>query len=216
MIDREPPLQRLVGSWLADLIVSRARERGVRFVEAANGVELFGNPISGVSYGHDNTVLQADLTITAAGDCPAVDWLTESGLRIKGGLVVDRCCRVGPAITAAGDITVVEEAPDVLRRTPHWTSAVEQARTAARSLLEPDERTPYEPDPYFWTEQFGLDVKISGHPPSLGEPCILAGDTTTPHALAQWTEDGQAVAAVSVNYKVPIVKLKKLRECAVR
>ena len=140
-----------------------------------------------------------------------MDWLASSGLRIEGGLVVDPCCRVAPGITAAGDVTVVENPVNTFRRTPHWTSAVEQARTAARCLLHPDDRIAYEPDPYFWTEQFGLDVKISGHLPLTGEPVVLAGDPAARSALLQWTSDDRPYAAATVNHKIPIIKLKKLR-----
>ena len=210
VIDREPPLRRLLGTWLSELIVERAREAGIRFILAPDGVELLGSPVKGVTYGRDDQLL-ADLTITAAGDRPAVDWLASSGLRIEGGLVIDRCCRVGPDITAAGDVTVVEEVAGMFRRTPHWTSAIEQARTAARCLLDPADSTPYEPDPYFWTEQFGLDVKITGHPPLKGSPTILAGDLGAHSALVQWMSDDQPHAAASINHRIPIMKFKKLR-----
>jgi NADPH-dependent 2,4-dienoyl-CoA reductase/sulfur reductase-like enzyme len=210
VIDREPPLRRLLGAWLSEILVRRARAAGVRFVVDPGGVELIGSPVEGVRLGQGEQIL-ADLTITAAGDRPAVDWLATSGLRVEGGLVVDRCCRVRPDITAAGDVTVVEEPHGALRRTPHWTSAIEQARTAARCLLDAFDTTPYQPDPYFWTEQFGLDVKISGHPPALGEPDVLARDPQSHSALVQWTADGRPHAAASINHRIPIIKLKKLR-----
>ena len=71
--------------------------------------------------------------------------------------------------------------------------------------------TPYVADPYFWTEQFGLDVKISGELPLAGEPQILAGDPTARSALLQWRANGQPVAAAAVNHRLPVIKLKKLR-----
>jgi 3-phenylpropionate/trans-cinnamate dioxygenase ferredoxin reductase subunit len=43
-----------------------------------------------------------------------------------------------------------------VRRIPHWTNAVRQAEVAATTLLHGDAAKPYVPDPYFWTEAFGL------------------------------------------------------------
>lgn len=40
VVDREPPLRRLLGSWLAELVVAKATERGVHFVLAPDGVAL--------------------------------------------------------------------------------------------------------------------------------------------------------------------------------
>lgn len=219
VVDREPPLRRLVGRWLSDLIVERARRAGVRFVLSPGDVRLEGSPVTGVSYGAGERIT-ADLTVTAAGDRPTVGWLSSSGLRIEGGLLIDECCRVAPGVTAAGDCTVVADGAGNYHRTPHWTSAVNQARTAARCLLDPADTTPHEPDPYFWTEQFGLEVKICGHPPAHDAPEVLDGDLSAHRALVQWATSGEPHAAASINYTIPIFKLKKLRtgrrETAVR
>src|SRR5690606_15066570 len=136
VIDRDPPLRRLLGPWLSEHVVRTAERSGLRVVVAEAGVVLEGNPIASVAYGHGQR-LEADLVITAAGDQPTVGWLESSGLRIESGLVIDRCCRVAPGIVAAGDVTAVEDPAGTFRRTPHWTSAVEQARTAARCLPDP-------------------------------------------------------------------------------
>ena len=62
-----------------------------------------------------------------------------------------------------------------------------------------------------WTEQFGLDVKISGELPLSGMPHVLAGDPARRSALLQWSSSGKPVAAVAVNHRLPVVKLKRLR-----
>ncbi|WP_202902229.1 NAD(P)/FAD-dependent oxidoreductase [Rhodococcoides fascians] len=210
VIDREPPLERLLGRWLASFIVDTASSTGVRFLTSPSGVKLVGNPVEGVMLGNGTSVY-ADLIVTAAGDVPAVDWLSTSGLRIAGGLVIDGCCRAASGVVAAGDVTVQEVAPGLLKRTPHWTSAVEQARTAARFLLNPTDTRPYVSDPYFWTEQFGLDVKISGHLPLTGSPLVVAGDPADRTALLQWSSPTGSHAAVAINYRIPVIKLKKMR-----
>lgn len=212
VIDRDPPLVRLLGRWLADLIVDAARDAGVEFVVAPDGVELVGDPITGVRLGADE-IRDADIVITAAGDLPNVEWLQASGLALAGGLVVDDRCMVAPGIVAAGDIAARELSPGVFRRTPHWTNAVVQAQAAARTLI--DAAAPaYVPDHYFWTEQFDLDVKIAGELPLLGSPAVLEGDPQERSALLQWERDGAPFAAAAINRRIPVVRLKRLVHAA--
>jgi 3-phenylpropionate/trans-cinnamate dioxygenase ferredoxin reductase subunit len=210
VVDRDPPLRRLLGRWLADLVVTAARERGVHFVVAPEGVTLFGHPqVCGVEVG--DRLLTADVVVSAVGDVPNVEWLGGSGLPVtSGGLAVDARCRVTPDIVAAGDVTAARSEDGVHRRCPHWTNAVLQARTAAATLLHGEAAALPRPDPYFWTEQFGLDIKISGAIPDGPAPTVLAGDPTQRSALLQWGPEDRPVAAASVNHRIPIVKLKKL------
>lgn len=207
VVDRDPPLVRLLGSWLADLIVEAATESGVRFVLAPHGVELVGDPVRGVVIGPGEE-LAADLVITAAGDLPNTEWLESSGLPLAGGLVVSDRCVAAPGIVAAGDVAVREVSPGSFRRTPHWTNAIVQGQAAARSLL--DEGTdPYQPDHYFWTEQFGLDIKLAGELPFEGVPSTLAGDPAERSALVQWADNGH-VAVAAINHRMPVARLKAL------
>lgn len=213
VIDRDPPLARLLGGWLADLLVGAARKHGIRIVHAPGGVMLRCAPeVYGVSYAAGT--LTADLVISAVGDRANVEWLEGSGLELAGGVVVDGSCRAAPGIVAAGDVAVRRVGGILQPRTPHWTNAIEQARAAARALLDPDSRTGYRPDPYFWTEQCGLDVKISGELPLTGAPTVLKGTLADRAALVQWQDECGPVAAAAINYRLPIVALKNLGQHA--
>ncbi len=209
VVDADPPLERLVGRWLAGLMVAAAREHGVRFSRARDGVRLVGDPVAGI-YSTETGVVEADLVISAVGDLPNVEWLAGTGLARQAGLPIDGCCRVAPRITAAGDVTVRAIGSAAGRRTPHWTSAVEQGRAAANALTGTEPATPYVADPYFWTEQFGLNVKISGQLPSSTPPASIERGTDLSSLVAQWVTGGRPVAAVSVNHRMPIRKLKVL------
>ncbi|MFD9039021.1 NAD(P)/FAD-dependent oxidoreductase [Streptomyces bottropensis] len=203
VVDLLPPLLRLLGPWLADLAVAAARDHGVRVRVAPDGVEVLDE--HRVRCGE--SVLTADVIVCAAGDVPNTDWLEDSGLTLDagGGLVADACCRVAPGIVAAGDVVSRQG-----RRTPHWTNAVEQGRAAAASLLHGESVRPYRPDLYFWTEQSGLDIKISGELPLTGTPEVLAGSVDDRSALLRWRHDGGTATAVAVNHRLPVIKLKRL------
>lgn len=208
VIDRDPPLRRVLGPWLADVMVAAALRHSVRLIHAPDGVELVGDPVRAVAYGADE-LLEGDVIISAVGDLPNVEWLMSSGLAVAGGLVVDNHCRVTPTITAAGDVTVQETSPGTFRRTPHWTNAVAQGQTAARNLLDPA-AAPQQTDHYFWTEQFGINLKIAGALPIPGEPEVIAGNPDDLSALLQWRRDGAPIAAAALNHRMAVVKLKAL------
>ncbi|MEH0580443.1 MULTISPECIES: FAD-dependent oxidoreductase [Streptomyces] len=203
VVDLVTPLLRLLGPWLADLAVAAARDHGIRVRVAPDGVEVLDE--HRVRCGE--SVLTADVIVCAAGDVPNTGWLEESGLALDpgGGLVADACCRVAPGIVAAGDVVSRHGS-----RTPHWTNAVEQGRMAAASLLHGESARPYRPDPYFWTEQSGLTIKISGELPLTGTPEVLAGSVDDRSALLRWRHDGGTATAVAVNHRLPVIKLKRL------
>ncbi|MEV6001479.1 NAD(P)/FAD-dependent oxidoreductase [Streptomyces griseomycini] len=203
VVDLVPPLLRLLGPWLADLAVAAAREHGIRIRVAPEGVTVVGE--HRVRCGE--SVLEADVIVCAVGDVPNTEWLRDSGLPLDagGGLIADGCCRVAPGVVAAGDVLSRQG-----RRTPHWTNAVEQGRAAAAGLLQGASARPYRPDPYFWTEQSGLDIKISGELPLTGTPDILAGSVNDRSALLRWRHDGGTATAVAVNHRLPVIKLKRL------
>ncbi len=209
VIDRDPPLLRLLGPWLATLLTTAARDHGIHIVHAPDGVTV-QSTADGDIVRHDGGTLAADLIVCCVGDQPNTEWLNGSGLELAGGVVVDASCRTAPNVVAAGDVAVRQVDGVLQPRSPHWTNALEQARTAARALLNPVSSTGYQPDAYFWTEQCGLDVKISGELPLPGTPVVLEGSPADRTVLVQWHDEHGPVAAASINHRMPVVALKKL------
>ncbi|TDB91938.1 FAD-dependent oxidoreductase [Actinomadura sp. KC216] len=203
VVDHMPPLRRHLGRHLSDLAVRAAREAGVRFVRprapatfAADGRTVYA----------DGRALTADVIVTAAGDRPNVEWLAGSGLEITAdGLVVDARLRAAPEIVGAGDAVVRRGAA----RTPLWTAALEQGRAAALTLLSPDVPA-HVPRPYFWTEQFGLSIKVCGPVPDDAEPLTVSGAPAERSLVLRWPPGDAPGCAASVNHPMPIAKLRRL------
>jgi 3-phenylpropionate/trans-cinnamate dioxygenase ferredoxin reductase subunit len=210
VIDRDPPLRRLLGVWLSELVVAKAEAAGVRFIKSDNGVRLLGDVrVSGVAY--DDVTLQSDVVISAVGDLPNTEWLEKSRLRTRGPIVVDQTCVAIPGVVAAGDVAAVRQPTGAITRLPHWNNAVRQARSAALSLLHGRDAPIAVPDHYFWTEAFGLQIKVCGRIPEQELPIILEHDDMQDGYVAQWVaSDGSPIAAATVNRKMPVVKLRRL------
>jgi 3-phenylpropionate/trans-cinnamate dioxygenase ferredoxin reductase component len=210
VVDLAPPLDRLLGTTVGGHVRSVAERAGVRFVLTHGGVRLLGTPFPTAVETADGQRLEADLIVSAVGDVPNVEWLAGSGLPVAGGVLVDERSRVSPHVVAAGDVAVFTTGDGALTRIPSWTNAVEQARSAARALLHGDDAPVYQPSQYFWTEQFGLDVKMVGPLDPQGEPAVLDGSLGNGPALLAWPDANAPRTVIAVDHRTPPAKLKRL------
>lgn len=213
IVDVRTPLLSTMGPFLADLFTTAARSRGVRVVIAPAGVRLIrdGDRIAGVETAEAGR-LEADLVVTAVGDVPEVGWLRSSRLDLRAGIVVDQRCRAAENVFAIGDVAAFPTARG-LSRMPHWDTAISHARTAAEAIVHGDRAEAYRPDPYFWTDAFGLAAKLAGHLPAAGHPEVVQGSLAATEALLSWP-DPERPAAASINYKLPVARLRKLAASA--
>lgn len=208
LVTNATPMSRHLGSRLGEAITVAARERGLNILltDAARVIEQAGHAAVELS---DGTLVEGDLLLTAVGDIPNTGWLVDSGIGTGGALAVDTRGRLRPDIVAAGDVAAVPT-PGGYARSPLWHSAIEQARVAANALLNGDASSPLRAHPYFWTEQFDLTIRVAGPTPLVGEPEFLDGDQLSGPALLRWRRDDNSATAVSVNYRIPIPRLRKL------
>ena len=209
------PMERHLGRHLATLLADAARAHGVRLV-ASRAVAAEATADAARVETAAGEVIVADVLVTAIGDRTHDEWLADSSLLTGGHLLVDTRGRVldayghaRPNVVAAGDVSWWPS-PAGPRRSPLWTSAIDQATTAARGLLHGEDAHPFDALPYFWTEQFGLHVRVVGPLPVGGEPVVIEQDADSPRALLQWPSLIATGTAAAVNYRIPIPKLRRL------
>ncbi|WP_448006735.1 NAD(P)/FAD-dependent oxidoreductase [Agromyces bauzanensis] len=212
LVTNEPPMERQLGTHLGETITAAALAHGLTLIVTpdARVVERGGRSVAELA---DGRLIEGDLLLTAVGDIPNTEWLAGSGLGGGGALSVDSRGRLRPEIVAAGDVAAVPTA-NGHTRSPIWHSAIEQARVAARALLHGDAASELAAQPYFWTEQFDLDLRVAGRTPLTGEPEVIDGERSTGPALLRWRHDDGTATAVSVNYRIPIPRLRRLCEAA--
>lgn len=113
----------------------------------------------------DGTVLPADVVVTGVGVQPAVGWLAGSGLAIERGVVTDEWLRAAPGVVAVGDVAA-RWSPRYNARmhAEHWDDAASGPAVAVAALLSPnlDKTEPYDPVPYFWSDQLGHKLQYVG------------------------------------------------------
>ncbi|WP_206508317.1 FAD-dependent oxidoreductase [Rhodococcus sp. BGS-1C] len=211
VVDVDPPLKRLLGPFLSDAIVARARAASVEFVQAESPVALTGDRVVGIEIADRG--LTADLVVTCAGDVPEIGWLDGSGIADGRGVGIDELCATAVSgVFAAGDVTYSREASS---RAPFWSNAVAQGKVAAASALGLAPTCP-PTDDYFWTEILGLSIKVVGPLPLLGEPAVIEGSVEDGSALLKWSHDDGRTTIVAFGMKKSVGLLRRLaRETAI-
>ena len=199
------PMELHLGPLLGGILTQAALEHGLNVIDSlvASVREDDGGMVVALAGG---TELNSGIVITAAGDLPNTAWIEGSGLLVDGRLIADGRCRVTDSIVAAGDVVWIDHGQGP-RRTPIWTAAIEQAKVAAASLIQGDDAEPLDFQSYFWTDQWGLNLKMSGPIPQGTNPAVIKGSLDERSAVLHWPESGTAAA---LNMRMPIPRLHRL------
>ena len=150
---------------------------GARFVEAlhrAAGVDLrLGVTIEAIERQPDGTEqvicrggdrFVADCVIAGVGMERNLDLAQAAGLAIEGGIVVDEFGQTGaPDVYAAGDVAAFLH-PHYGRRLrlESWRHAQNHGIAVGRTMS--GDAVPYDDIPWFWTDQHGVNIQITGMP----------------------------------------------------
>lgn len=212
LVSQGVPLSAQLGPHLAGVLAAAAHDRGLTVVET-RGARVEGRAGDARVVLADGTVLDAEVLLTAVGDVPNTEWLAGTGLVVNGAVAVDSRGLARPEVAAVGDLAALPT-PQGLRRIPLWSSAIEQAKAAARALVHGEDAPPLAFQPYFWTEQFGLTLKAVGHLPAAGEPAYAAGEPGGGPALMTWSQEDGTTTAVALDYRIPIPRLRRMTRAA--
>ena len=114
----------------------------------------------------DVTALGADVVLAGLGARPATGFLEGSDIERRpedGAIVVDEKLQASiPGVVAAGDCAAWWSGRYGKRmRVEHWDTALHAPSVAATTLLGIDAQ-PYDPVPYFWSDQFGHTIQFLG------------------------------------------------------
>ena len=125
----------------------------------------------------DGTRIPADVVVVGIGVSPSVSWLEDSGLTLDNGVLCDGSLFAADQVVAAGDVANwVRPSTGQPARVEHWTNAAEGGAAAARNLLAGSAAAvPYDPVPFFWSDQYATKIQMIGLPAPDDEVVVVSG-----------------------------------------
>ena len=195
-------------------------------VHADNGVQLRcdvkvarldeGSPgaVGGVAL-DGGEIVPADVVVVGIGVVPATQWLENTALELRDGVVCDTTLNAGvPGIYAAGDICRwLNNLYDQEMRVEHWTTASEQGAAAAANLLavsRGEQPKPYAAVPFFWSDQFTARIQFLGRANGDETAHIVVGSPDERSFVALYEKDGYLKAALGVSRPKQLMPFRKL------
>lgn len=164
----------------------------------------------------DGRRLPAGAVVVGIGARPATGWLTGSGIALgpDGSVTADASLRTSaPGVYAVGDCASYPSARYGARLlVHHWDNALQGPRTVAAGIAGsggPGAPEPYDPVPYFWSEQFGRFVQYAGHHAD-ADTLLWRGDPAEEEWTVLWLRDGALVALLAVGRPRDLTQGRKL------
>ncbi len=208
------PLERGLGPTMGSVVADLHRDHGVD-VRLGVGVVL----IEGGDHAErirltDGAVLDVDLVVIGIGVTPNTAWLEGSGLTIDNGIVCDATCAAAPGVVAAGDVARWPNRRfGEVMRVEHWDNAIAMGTHAARTLVAgPAAAEPYEPVPWFWSDQYDRKIQLAGLAGPDDDVEVVSGSVEDRRFVAFYGRAGRLVGVLGMSQPAQVIKWRHLVE----
>ncbi|MGY9004514.1 MAG: NAD(P)/FAD-dependent oxidoreductase [Alphaproteobacteria bacterium] len=183
-----------IGAMVADL----HRSKGVNVLTGVSVERLDGNGHVAEVICTDGETIAADLVVAGIGILPNQEIAANAGLDVENGIKVDEFGRSSDAdIYAAGDVAFHFN-PILGRhvRLESWANAQNGGIAVARNMV--GEATPYSEVPWFWSDQYDLNLQVAGVPLSW-DRLVVRGDPESGKCVIFYKTGEKVVGATSFN-----------------
>ncbi|MFE2284957.1 NAD(P)/FAD-dependent oxidoreductase [Streptomyces sp. NPDC059443] len=205
---------------LAGALPAEVAEPMGRWYAEAGAELLTGARVASVEAGRvllaDGRSLEAGAVVVGIGARPATGWLAGSGVELgpDGAVVADEHLRTSlPGVYAVGDCASFPSGRYGARLlVHHWDNALQGPRAVAADILAAGSGDqPYDPVPYFWSEQFGRFVQYAGHHGD-SDAMLWRGDPAAATWSVCWLREGRLVAVLAVGRPRDLAQGRRLIE----
>ncbi|MDR7146504.1 FAD-dependent oxidoreductase [Rhizobium sp. BE258] len=160
----------------------------------------------------DGSVIDIDFAIVGIGVVPNDQLAKEAGLDVANGIIVDDFARTSDrSIYAAGDCAVLPWQGGRIRL-ESVQNAVDQADAAAAVIAGGN--APYDPKPWFWSDQYDVKLQIAGFNLGYDETLLRPGAREGAHSIWYFRK-GQFIAVDAINDAKAYVTGKKMLESGI-
>ena len=184
-------LQRVAAPQTSNYFRDLHSKHGVKIREGIGLETLLGDGhVTGARLS-DGSEIEIDFAIVGVGIIPATALAEAGGLTIENGIKTDQFARTSDSsIWAAGDCATRNfNGADI--RIESVGNAIDQAEAAAKNML--GQETPYEPKPWFWSDQYDCKLQIAGLNIGYTNVVVRDGDDG---AISHWYYKGETLIAV--------------------
>ena len=160
----------------------------------------------------DGTRLAADVVVVGIGVTPSIGWLAGSGVPLDNGVRCDGSLFAADGVVAAGDVANWTR-PTTGRpaRVEHWTNAAEGGAASARNLLAGSAgATPYDPVPFFWSDQYTTKIQMIGLPGADDEVVVVSGSGTEGKLVALYRAGDRLGAVLTLSQPAKLMGYRPL------
>ncbi len=193
------PLERVVGTDVANYIVKMHQDHGVKFI-AEDSIKTYqkeGNTIKSVIT-ENGKEFNTDLVIAAIGVKPNIS-LDNKELNKKEAIVVDEYHRTSlPEVYAAGDNTLFPYQGELIR-IDHWEAAYNAGINVAENIIS-NNKNPYNVIPYFWTDQYDQTLEYVGYARNFSHAYSRKSDDPRKFLVAYTDENQKLLAVLFANH----------------
>ena len=190
----EQPLVRVLGPEVGAYLAA---------VHRANGVDLHLSV--------ESLPALLPLVVVGVGSAPRVELAEEARLEVNGGIVVDERGRTSaPDVFAAGDGTsFFSPLFETHIRVEHFQTAQRQGFAVGRAMAGATD--PYAEAPWFWSDQYDLNIQYAGAALPFDEQ-VTRGDIGTPPFTVFRRRGDRLVTVIGVNDHHTVARARRLME----
>lgn len=189
-------LGRVAAAETADVIRDLHVGNGVTVREGCQVAHLRGadGHVTGVTLASGET-LEAEVVIVGIGIAPETALAEAAGIAVDNGIATDSHGRTSaPHVWSAGDCASFPFRGAQMRL-ESVQNAIDQAECVADNILGAD--TPYDPKPWFWSDQFDMKLQIAGLNAGHDSLHVRAGEGLT---RSHWYyRDGRLISVDAIN-----------------
>jgi NADPH-dependent 2,4-dienoyl-CoA reductase/sulfur reductase-like enzyme len=191
-------LSRVADPAVGDLVAGLHRANDVHIVTGASVERFEGNGRVAELVCTDGETIGADVVVVGIGILPNQEIAEEAGLDVGDGITADEYGRTSdPDIFTAGDVAYHFN-PILGRhlRLESWANAQNGGIAVARNMVA--EPAPYAELPWFWSDQFDLNLQVVGAPLSW-ERLVTRGDPASGRCVVFYMDGRRVVGATAFN-----------------
>lgn len=198
---RDRLMSRAVGPVMSEYFYNAHTKRGTTVLLNHKVTKIHGEAgkVTGVE-SRDGTVYPADLVMVGIGVSPRGELAEQLGLETNNGaIVVDKFARTtDPRVVATGDVALLPHplTGERLVLLESVQNAIDQSKTAAKSLLGKDEE--YHAVPWFWSDQAELKLQMAGLSQGFDHH-VVRGNPEEDKFSVLYYKDGKIIAVDAVN-----------------